>query len=640
MESPPLYSLRTFVNYLNRWQVKFDSLDLGSVELPHRIELFRGCTYLLDGIDLHKRELIISHVRVNYEVDIPFRIGPDIIPAQKVSHRGFKFDRTLSLNRLKSKVISVGSDLFSYGRLLKSERPNKVDLSKSAGVTFVVRIVKGRTMLCCMDYGGIYDSIVGSEGEELNEQVCYDLYATQYALAVFSLYKDLGLENSYEAALHFCERYHLEGPIKRQFFRHIEFRNHALINTRDLGANAIAVDNVYFHRYDPINVLCLRINMLSNLKIRGLLNTRLHLHYLWCIRRVSRNLSNGHLQDNFRSLELASNGLSYHFFGLACLIDGAEFLSTSLLQKIQTAAVFSADSVASNGDVAYLGRGANGIYHWASAIFFFYKCHSVFQIEMFKECAELILHRYENLLRKNGLSTCLSGSNPRHRFSWNQAMSSYIAQSAYFLAKCEGIRPRKHILPNCQKLYPTHAFVRANDVYFCLAESRDFRPWSGGTHISNIGGLAYLSICNEPFLLHLDCDVHNNLLVAVSNKSKVSSYSQLPITRIKDCFSLFQDKVKIKLECRENQLVLMPEFNIAKNNVLNLPLKGKWDSRFLAPGNVELSRKKLKVKIMSSGNLEIAKTLIENNSIGYGELIEIKFENIKDKPQIIFEHVS
>src|SRR6185436_7094743 len=116
----------------------------------------------------------------------------------------------------------------------------------------------------------------------------------------------------------------------------------------------------------------------------------------------------GLLHDNIDTYPDAHD-LTYHQYSLACLAQGRHWVDDSRAREIFLRGVrFSLAVTTPDGEIAYVGRGANNVYHVASAILAFetaarMESQDAELVGQTRRAARLLLGQLERYVQPNGM---------------------------------------------------------------------------------------------------------------------------------------------------------------------------------------------------------------------------------------------
>jgi hypothetical protein len=407
-------------------------------------------------------------------------------------------------------------------------------LDEVRGVTWrVEEIARDRARLSCYDRGGILDFHTNAEAQTLPPQVMGTVYADAYAAWVFAfvhlLTGDEDLREAAVEALGFLERIYDGYSACVTMAHHADFKNAGLLETLLLFSDRIPDALLSRLRdrarrlkedfYLPTNVYALRHHWKTAQDVGGFDGVdpasmeRIR-------RRIRRDLSpDGLIHDNNPGrFYFDSHDLTYHHYSLACLADSLRLRHDPELESILLSGLrFSLSVLTPDGEIAYMGRGANNVYHMASAISAFrYAARRVGHEEstMFEHAADLVFTYLARAQQPNGmLATAVNDQIPR-RMAWNHCHTPYNALSAYFLMRAAFDGPafaggvsdvqipmrrvgRAELLPHSRfaTIVTPHYYL----TYFGGSERSYW--WSAPNHFTGAPGIAMLGMQGAGALL-------------------------------------------------------------------------------------------------------------------------------------------
>lgn len=399
--------------------------------------------------------------------------------------------------------------------------------SGAGGITFLYQGIQGgKVSLQAFDRGGIWEELPNMEAFLYEPQVAATFYADAYAAYTFAwlAIRD-GADPVYlEAAaitLDFIMRiYPRYEPMIMDGLTHSDFKNPAYIETvEELMAEVApraALESwrslyplmVNDEAYSPTNVHALRYHWWS---VRDYYTDRSGNVPGEFVERVIRDRTgDGLIHDNNYS-ELSFGGhtdahdLTYHLYTLACLVRGYHYRPLpEVLELILNGAAFSLSLTTSAGELSYLGRGANNLYHMASAVYvFLYSAsHDQEKAGRYRRAARLI-HGYLASFRlpEGNIPTALN-EYPQERMGWNHCHTPYDALACYLLinalplvdekASEEGLALEK----GARLYYPDARYAAYSNEHFYaifFGGNELSYPWSG-CHKTGVAGLAHLGL--------------------------------------------------------------------------------------------------------------------------------------------------
>ncbi len=457
------------------------------------------------------------------------RPGPDEPAAAPAPRRSLA-------DRIKAAARRVGPLAAALRRLRDRVRPEpRADLAGVGGVTFRVRRIDGAggsVELEAYDRGGFFDDNLNAEGLSYPAQVPGNYYADAYAALVFAeLWRLTGektwLEGS-RLALEFVRRVYPQYAPASIVWHHSDFKNpafHEAVEQVLAPAGALPTDELAACRqliarftedsYSPTNVFALRFHWHSarNRPEDGPAAAR-------CLERLTQDqTADGLLHDNIATYPDAHD-LTYHQYSLACLAQGLEAADSPEAEALFLKGVrFSLRVVTPDGEVAYVGRGANNVYHAASAVLAFEaaagRAADAAETAAMRRAARRVFERLERQARPDGLLPTAMNALAGRRAAWNHCATPYNALSASFLLKAArlaaagaGERPLPLDAPGHVDVMDEagYAVLRSANLYAAVfggcAESY---AWSEGKHRTGVAGLAQFGVPGRgPLLPILD----------------------------------------------------------------------------------------------------------------------------------------
>jgi hypothetical protein len=413
------------------------------------------------------------------------------------------------------------------------------DLSHSEGLSWRVERIDAASRLVCLeayDSGGFYDFLLNAEGLTYPPQVPGNYYADAYAaLALAMLYSETGDREYLEAscnALDFILRVYPQYKPAAIVWHHSDFKNPAFIEAVEhILAPQQVLDGCKYEayrgligalredRYSPTNVYALRFHW--HAAREHFCSTDEQHAIESCVRRLEEDqTADGLFHDNIDTYPDAHD-LTYHQYALSCLAQGLRWRDHARARQMFVDGVrFSIGLTTPNGEIAYVGRGANNVYHVASAILAFETAISMGVLEgevarQARRAAALLLTQLEAHLQSNGMLPTAMNALVNDRVAWNHCETPYNALVAVSLLKAAQLaadgddqsplpleRPGTIAVLNDSG----YATVRTQDYYAVLfAGCAESYRWSEGRHVTGVAGLAQLGIPESgPLLPILD----------------------------------------------------------------------------------------------------------------------------------------
>lgn len=398
----------------------------------------------------------------------------------RVNHYINNFGFLAGCSRISHIALHDAYCKFAYPSKKKLAR-----LEQNEGITFrVINIntAEERVELCCVDTGAIYDYFLNTEAQFYPPQVAENYYATSYFAANCALLATLELQltqaekqdfiRAGKQALDFCEQNYTY-PYAQLVFEHTDFKFSPNMEAAQILCKRKTTVPYLESNYHPVNVFALRA--FNCILARKYNSAKKYLNY------VQKNqTADGLIQDNYFPYYQNSKDLTYHQYATACLAKGCAYLSEqiSIQQRInkniphllkrsaieqQTAnelekknqdkkdkqikdlyvllhqmhvmliraIEFSHATLCQNGEVSYYGRGANNIYHIASAIYAFVIGAQRTGKKQYLQSAQLI-YSYLSRFDPKWLPTALN-SHAKTLMGWNHCEMPYNMQTSYFL---------------------------------------------------------------------------------------------------------------------------------------------------------------------------------------------------------------
>lgn len=298
-----------------------------------------------------------------------------------------------------------------------------------------------------LDQGGFLDDNPNVEGHALPPRVMAHYYADTYAAYLF-LRRGVEEESDehFEAGLNALRfainsmRTYPRGPV----WMHNEFKNAGLLECALLLASRgelpmwvrDACQRLKCDFYQPVNVYALRYywktlqNQLIGEDDRGRREQ--------CIQVLQANQSkDGLILDNNPPMYRHARDLTYHQYSLACLAGAIEAApGDSQIEDIfLRGCEFTRRTMHANGELSYNGRGANNIYHMASALYAFGLARQRFGFDAGD--VQPVLERLSEFKLKDGSLPTALNSYPSERMGWNHCRTPYNALTGFLLKKAD-----------------------------------------------------------------------------------------------------------------------------------------------------------------------------------------------------------
>ncbi len=419
-------------------------------------------------------------------------------------------------------------------RLLRFERLPAFELSEVEGVTWRLRRIDpaGRRLdLEAYDAGGIYDRHLNSEGVRLPPQVAGNQYADAYAAYAFAWHYRQGGGPAYleaaRAALAFVRRVYPQYAATAFAFHHSDFKNPAFLETVEsllapaglLDADELAVSRALIGRfaegtYNPTNVFALRFHWRA---ARAAVATEDEASIERCLARVRRDqTAEGLIQDNYVHYPDAHD-LTYHQYSLASLAQGLAWRDDpEACRRFLAGAALSLALTTPDGEIAYVGRGGNNVYHVASAVLAFeaaarLRAYHPAEAGAYRRGARLLAEQLAPWQQPDGMLPTAMNRLVAERVAWNHCETPYNALVATLLQKAARLHeapieeaPLPMDRPGYLRVLDDSGFaaVRTDDLYgVVFSGCAPSYLWSGRTHRTGVAGLAQLGLAGRGALL-------------------------------------------------------------------------------------------------------------------------------------------
>lgn len=385
--------------------------------------------------------------------------------------------------------------------------------------------------LIAYDSGGIFDELVNMEAFLFEPQVAGTYYADAYSAYAFGWMAANGYGDHYleaaKAALDFITRiYPRYEATYLDGMPHCDFKNPAYIETVEefMVGKSEDVDIVRWRslydemitneEYSPTNVYALRYHWWSLLnyyleKIQGV-KSSYDPHSL--LSRLKQDQTvDGLIQDNNYS-EISFGGyndahdLTYHLYALSWLARGYDYLPLEeVWLMLEKGALFSLSMTTPGGEVSYLGRSANNIYHLVSSIYVYLKVasHRDDLAPRFYRAVRLVLDYIRPFKLSEGNYPVGLNSYPEELIGWSHCQTPYNGTNAYFLIRSLNLVPdnwqeepleleKENLL-----IYPgSRLAAQSNEhFYYVIFSGSDISPYPhSGVHNTGVAGLAMLGL--------------------------------------------------------------------------------------------------------------------------------------------------
>ncbi len=380
---------------------------------------------------------------------------------------------------------------------------------------------EGKARVDVVDYGGILDDNPNVEGQAEEPRVMTNYYADGYAAYLFlRRYKETGDEQYFSAGidnLEFLLRTY-EGYPRGLTWMHHEFKNPAFLECVALLKQwgrlpENFIDNLKrlrVDRYEPTNVYALRYYWKVLLRESGGRADERRIQT--CRDRLLKDqTADGLIMDNNPPMYLAARDLTYHQYSLACLAGALDFgVEDDVIRDIFIKGCeFSRAMLLGNGEVSYNGRGANNIYHIASAIYAFSFAHRKYGFEV--GSLEPMFERLTEFTNQDGSLPTALNLYGDERMAWNHCRTPYNALTAFLLLKAEDaglpsvagaqgtVEAKKFFNESGYGIYRCDAYEAV--LFYGLSESYVY----SGAHRTGVSGLAaFLPNSGKPLNLILN----------------------------------------------------------------------------------------------------------------------------------------
>jgi hypothetical protein len=421
---------------------------------------------------------------------------------------------------------------------LKAAKANK-KISTGGVVWKVTKISSNKILLGCYDKGGIFDYYINGEGLEIAPQVAGYYYAAAYSAYCFARRyeetKNPELLKAAKMALQFTKKVYIEGYLPFDYgINHWDYKNPLIVETiegilskymSESELNDYRILYNYLreeHSSEPTNIIALRYHFQS-----------LKSYYFNkdCTSKISKIIKrlksdqtkDGFLQDNNGNYDAAD--LSYHHYMLACLGRGLEYMQSSKIKEIFLKGIdFSLSMLTPDGEVVFTGRGANNIYHQASAIYAFEYAKTIVndknRASQYKKAAKLLFNYLEKWQQDEGMVPSAMNKHISKRMGWHHCETPYNAKIAYFLYRAYDLTkydattvqniPSDYNDYSCIMRDTGYATVRTKNYYISVfSGSPPSYRWSNGVYKEGIAGIAMLGIPDIGAMLPVLTDTRN-----------------------------------------------------------------------------------------------------------------------------------
>lgn len=433
-----------------------------------------------------------------------------------------------------SKLRSIVREQTSIS--LKAVKTNKKILD--GGVVWkVAKIEPESILLNCYDRGAIFDYYINGEGLEIAPQVPGYYYAAAYSAYCFARrYDETGdseFLNAAKLALEFTQKTYKKYSPLDLGLHHYDFKNPPYVETvEEILSKHLTDSELKDYRtlypllkeektYEPTNVFALRYHYHAIKK-----------HYFnidnkKIVRKIVKRLKNdqtidGLIQDNNGNYD--ATDLTYHQYTLACLGRGLEHELNPEIKDIFLKGVnFSLSLLTPDGEVAYSGRGANNIYHCASAIYAFELANEIVDDKkkawQFKKASSLVFDYLKKWQLNGGMLPSAMNRYASKRMGWHHCETPYNALTAYFIYRASDFVRSADVykIPSDYADYSKlmrdtgYAIVRTKNYYITVfSGSPPSYRWSNGVYKEGIAGIAMLGIPGRGAMLPVLTDTQNS----------------------------------------------------------------------------------------------------------------------------------
>lgn len=444
-----------------------------------------------------------------------------------------KFGKSKLIKRTLYNIFTLGQHL-SYGlehsnKMLVKDFLNKFlksNYDEGGGALFWLSSKGGKPCIYCYENGGIFDDNVNTEGDSFPPRVMGSYYADAYAAYCFARrYKETKNKKYLDAcvsSLKYVKCTYERYP-KNFVWYHHDFKNPAYLETIELIRNDIDVkefmpliNQLREDFYEPINVLALRLHwLLARKKLHDVPNSKISSY----IRRIMlHQKKEGLILDTNKEDYKEAYDLTYHQYSLACLASALQYSGNKRIKHIFLNGIeFSHSMLMPNGEVSYVGRGANNIYHLASAYYSFKFAAKHYGLKQSSSGLNDMINYLSSWQLDDKSLPVAMNMHPESRMGWNHCRTPYNALVAYLLYKASDIKVKiiKHE-PNKIFLAKESRYFRFSNKKYGFAffsGSSESYPLSGDMHKSGVAGTAYLGDERGSLTLILDRNLKQDLLV-------------------------------------------------------------------------------------------------------------------------------
>ncbi len=442
--------------------------------------------------------------------------------------------RRLSVARAR-RILEGVRDLARYYVDRRHRVASAVRFENVPGITWQLsRVEDDGVEMTCYDRGGILDFHTNSEGDELPPQVMGTVYADAYAAWALAFAHQARPTPSSADAAHdaaeFLARVYPGYAASMTPMTHADFKNAGLLETLTLSGRDMEPSlrttleaharSLRADLYLPTNVYALRHHWRTAQSVGGYgeLSVR---ERRGLTRRVGRDLlDDGLIQDNNPGrFYFDSHDLTYHQYSLACLADSLRLADDEETRSILLAGVdFTIAMETPDGEVSYMGRGSNNVYHLASAISALrFAARLVGDADperaaRYRRGARLALAYLSRAQRADGMLATAVNPEIERRMAWNHCHTPYNALSAYYLLRAatdeaalaadphaidpETVRLPMESPPACRLHASSGYLVVVTSGYYAVlfAGCERSYSWSSENHFTGAPGLAMIGI--------------------------------------------------------------------------------------------------------------------------------------------------
>lgn len=401
-------------------------------------------------------------------------------------------------------------------------------LENAPGVSFIFKsaeiVSQGiRVTLKSYDMGGIFDDNLNSEGKYYPQQVAGNYYADAYAawwfLHRYRKERDQKFLDAGLLALDFMRRIYPRYQAANIVWHHSDFKNPVIIESICELLPAVAPEKAKRYEellkkikedsYEPTNVYALRLHTYAVSGRHGIKRNPIK-RWLALNRLKKDQTQDGLIRDVLPKYHEDARDLTYHQYMMACIARSLAHKSSQHLRKIFIKGVrFSLALLTPDGEVAYLGRCANNVYHSAAAIYAFEFASNLSEVSntergQYKRAARLILSYIKPWQRSSGDFPTALNHHFEKRLGWSHCRTPYNALSGYFLYQAALVHQKELAeYPVPMEVEDAEYFKYFEDSGFVAFSNRDYYSvlfsggdpsywWSEGTHRSGWSGIAIL----------------------------------------------------------------------------------------------------------------------------------------------------